>query len=65
MAEFKDGRVTQSSLDTRGITVETWRVLRKLFPEDAPAESVMLAVDYCRARDLDPLKKPVHLNGIK
>lgn len=50
-----------ASLEKRGISPETWRVLRGFFPPEAPANMVLMAVDYCLARGLDPLKRPVHL----
>ena len=59
--KWSDGRITEQSLETRSLSIESWRVLRSLFPDDAPADKVMLAVDYCMARDLDPMKKPIHL----
>jgi phage recombination protein Bet len=45
----------------RGLNEETWRALRDtVFPNCKP-ESVLMAVDYCKARHLDPLLKPVHI----
>ena len=45
----------------RGVTEFEWRTLcLSLFP-GAKAESVLLVIDYCRARKLDPLKKPCHI----
>lgn len=39
-----------------------WRVLcESIFPTARTAEAVMLAMDYCRARNLDIMKKPVHI----
>lgn len=56
---------TERSLSTqlaeRSITAAQWHTLSKsLFP-GAKQESVLLAIDYCRARGLDPLKKPAHI----
>ena len=45
----------------RGIDDATWNTLcQSLYPGARP-ESVLLVVDYCRARKLDPLKKPCHI----
>lgn len=44
----------------RGISESEWMTLRNLFP-GAKGESVLLAFDYCKARRLDPFKKPCHI----
>lgn len=44
----------------RGITESEWMTLRNLFP-GARGESIVLAYDYCKARRLDPFKKPCHI----
>lgn len=44
----------------RGISESEWMTLRNLFP-GARGESVVLAYDYCKARRLDPFKKPCHI----
>lgn len=45
----------------RGIDEFQWRTLtNNLFP-GARTESVLMVVDYCKARRLDPLKKPCHI----
>jgi phage recombination protein Bet len=45
----------------RGIDAASWSTLcHSLYPGARP-ESVLLVVDYCRARRLDPLKKPAHI----
>ncbi len=45
----------------RGITPEVWSAMtNSLFP-GAREESVALVWDYCKARKLDPLKKPCHI----
>ena len=45
----------------RGITEAQWRTLsNSLFP-GARAESVLMVWDYCKARNLDPLKKPCQI----
>lgn len=45
----------------RGIPREQWNTLcHSLFP-GAKAASVILVWDYCKARKLDPMKKPCHI----
>lgn len=49
------------SVVKRGINEGQWNTLcRSLFPGANPS-SVLLVWDYCKARGLDPLKKPVHI----
>lgn len=44
------------------ITSDQWRVLvDQLFPSAKTIESVMMALSYCRQRNLDIFKKPVHI----
>jgi phage recombination protein Bet len=39
-----------------------WRVLvEAIFPNAQSSESVLLALEYCKQRGLDPLKKPVNI----
>lgn len=48
-------------IQERGITQEVWSALKNsLFP-GAADESVLMAWDYCAARQLDVMLKPVHL----
>lgn len=45
----------------RGIDEASWRTaMTSLFPGAKP-ESVLMVFDYCKARKLDPLKKPCHI----
>jgi phage recombination protein Bet len=45
----------------RGINEWQWRTLcSSLFPGANP-RSVLMVIDYCKARGLDPLKKPCHI----
>lgn len=58
-------RPAESSLpeavSRRNIDEAQWRTLmNSLFP-GARSESVLMVVDYCRARRLDPMKKPCHI----
>lgn len=45
-----------------GIEQGSWKALvEAVFPNATSAESVILALSYCRARKLDPFKKNVHI----
>lgn len=44
------------------VTSSQWRVLvDAIFPSAKTPEAVVLALDYCKARNLDPMKRPVHI----
>lgn len=45
----------------RGIDLAIWSALKNSIYPGARDESVAMAFDYCKARGLDPLLKPVHL----
>jgi len=45
----------------RGITPESWNVLSTILFRDAQPETILTLVDYCKARKLDPLKRPFHI----
>ena len=45
----------------RSLAPETWNALREAVFPAASDEMIAVAVDYCKARNLDPLKKPVHI----
>lgn len=48
--------------DMIGFDAAKWRVLTDaIFPNARSAEAIALAIDYCKARGLDPLKRPVHI----
>lgn len=50
------------ALSSRGIEREQWRVLREsIWPSAESPASVLMAWDYCKARGLDPFKRPVHI----
>ena len=54
--------VKAEALAPLGLDPSTWRVLVEMtFPSARTAEAVLMAVRYCRARNLDPLKRPVHV----
>ena len=45
-----------------GITSPQWRVLvEQIFPSAKSVEAVLMALEYCRARNLDIFKRPVHI----
>lgn len=49
----------------RGLDEAQWRTLKNnLFP-GAKSDSILMVVDYCKARKLDPLKKPCHIVPMK
>lgn len=45
----------------RNIDEATWRTLKNSIYPGASNDSILMAVDYCRARKLDVLKKPCHI----
>jgi phage recombination protein Bet len=49
------------SVTKRGINEAQWRTLRHSLYPGADPLSVLLVIDYCAARKLDPLKKPCHI----
>lgn len=53
--------VLPPNVASRGVTVAQWNTLcDSLFPGAKP-DSVLMVLDYCKARGLDPLKKPCHI----
>jgi phage recombination protein Bet len=49
----------------RGIDESQWNTLAQSLYPGARPDSVILVIDYCRARRLDPLKKPCHIVPIE
>lgn len=45
----------------RGITPEAWHVMSTVLFKGASPEMICTLVDYCKARKLDPLKRPFHI----
>lgn len=45
----------------RNVDSAKWNVLKRVLYPGASDEMVALALDYCKARGLDPMKKPVHI----
>lgn len=50
-----------AALQERGIDAPTWSALQNSIFPGAKPESIMMAIDYCHARGLDVLLKPIHL----
>src|SRR5574344_1688099 len=48
-------------LKKRNIGGQMWNVLKETIFPDAKEQSILMAVDYCKVRNLDILKKPVHI----
>lgn len=44
----------------REVDFSTWNALKEIY-DGASDEKVALVLDYCKARKMDPLKKPVHI----
>jgi phage recombination protein Bet len=52
----------RSELERLGIDEAKWRVLSEMtFPSARTPEALVMVLEYCRARGLDPLKRPVHI----
>ena len=56
-----ESRSLATQLEERGVSKAAWHTLsQSLFP-GARQGSVLLVIDYCKSRGLDPLKKPCHI----
>lgn len=51
----------QQAIAERGVDAAAWNTLTSSLYPGAKPESVLLVLDYCRSRKLDPLKKPCHI----
>ena len=51
----------QTALTERNIDTAVWTTLQNSVFPGAKDESILLAVDYCKARKLDIIKKPCHI----
>lgn len=49
------------AVSRRGLNEAQWRTLMNSLYPGASSASVLMVVDYCIARKLDPLKKPCHI----
>lgn len=54
-------RSLSEQLADRGVTNAQYLVLAKSLYPGAKPESVLMVLDYCAARKLDPMKKPCHI----
>lgn len=45
----------------RGVDPQQWNTLKSAIYPGASDQMMALVLDYCRSRNLDPLKKPVHI----
>lgn len=55
-------KATLPALERRGLDVQAFRVLKSaIHPNAKSDESVLMAFDYCKARNLDPFKRVVHI----
>lgn len=60
-AQLSEWQMKNPMLSQRGIDESTWSALQSSIYPGASAQSILLAVDYCRARDFDIMLKPVHI----
>lgn len=59
------GTSLAAQIQRRDVTEAQWHTLaNSLFP-GAAQRSVLMVIDYCKARGLDPLKKPCHIVPMK
>lgn len=61
MSTNGESRSLSAQLQDRGITNPQWHTLSKSLYPGAQIESVLMVIDYCRSRGLDPLKRPCHI----
>lgn len=64
MKELTEWQQSNPFLVERGIDEPTWAALCNTVYPGANPDSVVMAIDYCKARNLDPMLKPVHLVGM-
>jgi phage recombination protein Bet len=57
----KNGLELPEPVRRRGVNEAQWRTLKNSLYPGAKSESVLMVIDYCQARKLDPLKKPCHI----
>lgn len=50
-----------AELKKRGISGQTWKVIKETVYPGATDESALMVYDYCKVRNLDVLKHPVHI----
>ena len=57
----KRGPELPEAVARRGITEPQWRTLKSSLYPGASSDSVLMVIDYCHARKLDPMKRPCHI----
>lgn len=60
-ANVADEKKLSNQLARREVDTDTWNTLQNTIFPNAHPSSILMAIDYCRARKLDILKKPVHI----
>ena len=64
VVQFKEPRLPyHDAINERyGVDKSSWKALTEaVFPLAKSVDSIVMALSYCRARKLDPFKKPVHI----
>ena len=61
LTETQNVGAIATELRKRNIGGQEWKVLKETIFPDAADASILMAVDYCKVRHLDILKKPVHI----
>lgn len=62
LATIKPRLPYPADVEKYGIDEDKWRVLLEaIFPSATSPASVVLALAYCKSRNLDPLKRPIHI----
>lgn len=59
--ENREQQKLSQQLAMRGVPIEVWNTLSKSLYPGAAHASVLMVIDYCKSRKLDPLKKPCHI----
>lgn len=53
--------VLPDAVARRGVNEAQWRTLKSSLYPGASSEAVLMVIDYCHARHLDPMKRPCHI----
>lgn len=59
-AKYEEAKLP-APVERRGITEAQWRTAQSSLYPGADSPSILMVFDYCKARGLDPLKKPCHI----
>lgn len=65
MNQETDSNKLSDQIKARGISPEQWHTLAGSLYPGAKNASILLVIDYCHARKLDPLKRPCHIVPMK